>query len=141
GWINSPAGADAAQPALTGKANLGLNAKYPSGSSVPTGQTQFKFADIDFRSTGYDWLVVSGPEAQYQGSGKVNGGGSYGFLVTLIDGEATGGGGTDLFRIKIWDKNNGNAVVFDTQPGAPTTASPTTPLGGGDLVVHMGSNG
>src|SRR5262249_14859790 len=35
-----------------------------------------------------------------------------------------------------WDKNNNNAVVYDTQPGAPTTAAPTTPLGGGRIQVH-----
>jgi hypothetical protein len=48
-----------------------------------------------------------------------------------------GGGGTpDKFRIKIWDKNNNNAVVYDTQPGAPVNTAPTTALGGGRIQVH-----
>jgi len=138
GWINSPAGAFIANASLTGKANFGFNAKYHNGSSTPSGQTEFKFkeGDINFHSTSYDWLVVVGARAQYQGSGTINGSGNYGFMVTVIDGQAPGGGGVDRFRIKIWDKNNGNAVVYDTQPGDPDSANPTLSLGGGSIVIH-----
>jgi parallel beta-helix repeat protein len=135
GWITSPAGAYAANPALTGKANFGLNAKYKNGATVPTGNTDFQFpaANLTFQSTSYDWLVITTNQAQYQGSGTLNGAGNYGFLVTALDG---GGHGADRFRLQIWDKNNGNAVVYDTQPGAATTAAPTTALGGGRIQVH-----
>jgi hypothetical protein len=54
----------------------------------------------------------------------------------MVDNDETTGGGPDTIRIKIWDKNNNNAVVYDTQPGAATTATPTTALGGGDIQVH-----
>ena len=37
GWINSPAGAYAANPALMGKANFGFVSKYKKGANVPTG--------------------------------------------------------------------------------------------------------
>jgi hypothetical protein len=78
--------------------------------------------------------VITTNQAQYQGSGTINGAGNYGFLVTALD---SGGGSTaDKLRIKIWDKNNNNAVVYDTQPNAATTASPTTALGGGRIQVH-----
>jgi hypothetical protein len=136
GWMTSPAGADAANPALTGKANFGLNAKYKAGATVPTGDTEFQFpaANLDFHSASYDWLVITTNQAQYQGSGTINGAGNYGFLVTAQD---NGGHSTpDLFRIKIWNKNNNNAVVYDTQPGAATTAAPATALGGGRIQVH-----
>jgi hypothetical protein len=135
GWFNSPGGAYAANPSLTGKANFGFNAKYQSGSTVPTGQTEFQFpaANLDFHSTSYDWLVLTTNQAQYQGSGTINGAGNYGFLVTVQD---NGGQGSDMIRIKIWDKNNNNAIVYDTQPGASTTAAPTTTLGGGRIQVH-----
>jgi hypothetical protein len=136
GWINSPAGAYAANPNLTGQANFGLNAKYQSGSNVPTGNTEFQFpaANLNFHATSYDWLVITTNQAQYQGSGTINSAGNYGFLVTGLD---SGGGSTpDKLRVKIWDKNNNNAVVYDTQPGAANTAAPTTPLGGGRIQVH-----
>jgi hypothetical protein len=138
GWFNSPAGAYPANPTLTGQATFGLNAKYKSGSTVPTGNTDFHFpaANLDFKSTSYDWLVINGNQAQYQGSGTINGSGNYGFLVTALDNDANSGGGVDTIRIEIWDKNNNNAVIYDTQPGAANTAPPTTPLGGGDIQIH-----
>jgi hypothetical protein len=135
GWFNSPAGAYAANTSLTGQANFGLNAKYLSGSTVPTGNTEFQFpaANLNFHATSYDWLVITTNQAQYQGSGTINGAGNFGFLVTAQD---NGGATPDLFRMKIWDKNNNNAVVYDTQPGAANTAAPTKALGGGRIQVH-----
>src|SRR5262249_18280483 len=133
GWFNSPAGAYAANPSLTGQANFGLNAKYQSGSTVPTGNTEFQFpaANLNFHATSYDWLVITTSQAQYQGSGTINGAGNYGFLVTALDG---GGTSPDRFRLKIWDRST-NTVVSDTQPCDPPPA-PTTALGGGRIQVH-----
>jgi N-acetylneuraminic acid mutarotase len=138
GWINSPLGAYAPNPALTGKANFGFVSKYQQGASVPTGETEFQFkvAGLNFHSTIYDWLVVAGARAQYKGSGKINGSGNYGFMLTAIDGQINGGGGVDKFRIKIWDKSNGNALVYDNQLGAADGDNPTTAIGGGSIVIH-----
>lgn len=137
GWVNSPAGAYIADPSLTGKANFGFVSKYNKGASIPTGQTQFQFkaAGLDFHSTDYQWLVVAGPKAQFKGSGMINNDGDYGFMLTAIDGQLNGGGGTDKFRIKIWDKAT-EAVVYDNQVGAPDDADPSTALGGGSIVIH-----
>ncbi len=137
GWINSPAGAYVPDPSLAGKANFGFVAKYQQGATTPTGQTQFRFhvADLNFHSTAYQWLVVAGAKAQYKGSGTINGSGDYGFLLTAIDGQVSGGGGADKFRIKIWDKAT-DAVIYDNQMNADDTADPTTALGGGSIVIH-----
>jgi YVTN family beta-propeller protein len=141
GWINSPAGAYTANPALAGKANFGFVSKYEKGANVPTGNTEFHFkvANFTFKSTSYEWLVVAGGKAQYKGSGTVNGGGEYGFLLTAVDGDRNGGGGSDKFRIKIWDKTKGdgsNGVVYDNLLNAPDSNDPTTVLGGGNIVIH-----
>jgi uncharacterized repeat protein (TIGR01451 family) len=136
GWINSPAGAYPANPTLTGRANFGINAKYHNGDTIPRGETEFRFGTLNFHSTSYEWLVIEGFKFQYRGSGKINGTGNYGFLLTAIDGRITGGGETDKLRIKIWDKNNNNTVVYDNQMNAPGTANPTTVLGGGNIVIH-----
>ena len=134
GWINSPAGAYPANPALTGKATFGFVAKYQSGNSAPTGDTQFQFnmANFSFKSTSYDWLVVGGAKARFKGTGTVNGSGNYGFMLTAIDGQ---NGSPDRFRIKIWNKDTG-VVVYDNQMGAADDADPTTALGGGSIVIH-----
>ncbi len=135
GWFTSPRGAYQPNPNATPQALLSFLAQYPRRTStVPTGSTQFQLLlpRFVFDSTGYDWLVITGTKAQYTGSGKVNGRGSYGFLLTVSDGRAAEGW-VDKVRIKIWDKANG-AVVYDSQPGAPDNANPTTVLRGSAVV-------
>jgi hypothetical protein len=138
GWINSPSGAYVPNPSLIGKANFGFVSKYQKGANVPDGQTEFQFkvANLNFHSTIYEWLVVAGAKAQYKGSGIINGAGNYGFILTAIDGQISGGGGVDKFRIKIWDKNNGDAIVYDNQMTSADSDNPTTTLGGGGIVIH-----
>jgi len=101
------------------------------------GQTQVQFhvANMDFKSTSYQWLVIAGAKAQYKGSGTITGAGDYGFILTAIDGQVTGGGGVDKFRIKIWDKAT-SQIVYDNQMGAEDTAIPTTIMAGGSIVIH-----
>ncbi|MES2306634.1 MAG: right-handed parallel beta-helix repeat-containing protein [Gemmatimonadota bacterium] len=137
GWINSPAGAFPASPLLTGKANFGFVSKYEKGKTIPTGNTEFQFnaANLNFKGTVMEWLVVSGAKAQYKGSGTVNNAGDYRFMLTAIDGSAPGGGGADKFRIRIWN-NLGGGLVYDNQLNAPDSADPTTLLGGGSIIIH-----
>jgi len=134
GWFTSPAGAYKAAPAITRKANMGLNSKYKKGTSIPTGETEFhlKEADLKFKSTSYDWMVINGAKATYRGSGTVNGAGNYGFLVSAIAGEISGG--EDLIRFKIWDKAT-NTVIYDNGSGSDSS-NPVTPFGGGNIKIH-----
>ena len=120
----------------TGKATFSLSAQYATGASVPTGSVQFAVGNVSFASTNLQWLVVNGARAQFSGEGTLNGVGRYGFTLTVIDGQVAGGGGVDKFRIKIWDIDNGDTVVYDNQPGALDSAAPTTRLGGGNIVIH-----
>jgi len=137
GWINSPAGAFTPMPMLTGKATFGFVAKYQNGATVPTGNTEFQFkaGALNFSSTSYEWLVISGGrKAQYKGFGTINGGGNYRFMLTAIDGNQPGGGGQDKFRMRIWSDANG--LIYDNQLNAPDSDDPTTVLGGGSIVIH-----
>jgi len=135
GWIMSPPGAYTPDPSAAGKATFGFVSKYQKGANVPTGNTEFQFkaGDLNFRSTSYDWLVVASARAQYKGSGSINGAGDYRFMLTAIDGQVSGGGGTDKFRMKIWGDNG---PIYDNQLNAPDTNEPTTVLGGGSIVIH-----
>jgi hypothetical protein len=134
GWIQSPAGASTANPTAAGRANFGFEVRYRNGATLPTGETEFNFkaGGINFHSTSYDWLVVADAKAQFRGNGTVNGVAGYSFLVSVVDGKASG---VSAFRIKIW---NAGGVVYDNVPGAPDDldrAAPA-PLGGGRVVVH-----
>jgi large repetitive protein len=73
---------------------------------------------------------MSGSRAQLRGSGVVNGGGNYLFLLTVTDGSP------DKIRIKVWNKSNGQ-VVFDNAPGSDDiAASPQQNIGGGVIVIR-----
>jgi hypothetical protein len=45
------------------------------------------------------------------------------------------GGGTNRFRIKIWENASGE-VIYDNQPGDADTADASTAPGRGSIVVH-----
>jgi hypothetical protein len=138
GWIHSPAGAYVADPDLAGWASFGFVAKYKRRVEVPYGQTEFQLraGHLNFHSTSYQWLVVAGAKAIFRGEGRVNGRGDYGFMLTAVDAKLTPGADVDMFRIKIWDKNAGDAVIYDNQLGAADDAEPTTAIGGGSIVIH-----
>jgi Tol biopolymer transport system component len=138
GWIDSPAGAYLSDPTLAGRASFGFVSKYEKGQSTPAGKTKFKFkaGDLNFTSDSYQWLVVAGPKAQFKGTGTINGTGNYGFLLSAVDERLTPSTDVDLFRIKIWDKEDGDALIYDNQMDAPDDALPTTALRGGNIVIH-----
>jgi len=126
GWVNSEPGMYRPDPTISGRANFGFVAKYKKGQQIPTGNTEFNFqmANLNFHSSDYDWLIVSGNRAKYKGSGTINGEGDYGFMLTGVDG---GNNGDDAFRIKIWDKSTGE-MIYDNNDD--------TILGGGEIVIH-----
>jgi len=138
GWVDSPAGAFAADPSLTGRANFGFVSKYKKGATTPTGQTNFQFrvADVHFHSSAYEWMVIAGPQAKYKGTGTINSSGNYGFLLSATDADINGGGNADKFRMRIWDRDNMDAVVYDNEVGGGEDAGPTTEIGGGSIVIH-----
>jgi hypothetical protein len=139
GRIDSPAGAFTSNVTLVGPASFGFVSRYRKGETIPTGDTEFTFAiaNFAFQSTSYDWLVVAGARAQYKGVGTVNGVAGYGFLLTAIDGQAKGGGGTDRFRVKIWRLAD-EAVVYDNGLGGSDDLDSGSPqvLASGAIVIN-----
>lgn len=138
GWIHSPAGSYPADPTLEGKATFGFVSRYHKGATTPTGNTEFNFhvAGLNFHSTSYDWLVVSGSKIRLKGSGTIDGVGEFRFLLSAVDGDAGGNGEPDTFRMRIWDPVTG-IVVYDTEIDRGEGAAATTVLGGGNIVIHQ----
>ena len=136
GFINSPRGAYTPKPQRRSRAHFRFLAVV-KGEATPRGRTvfQFRIANLNFRSRGYDSLVIAGGKAMLRGSGKINNHGNYGFLINAIDAKRTPGINKDRFRIKIWDKNRDNAVVYDNELGAPDHADPTTPVHPGIIKI------
>jgi hypothetical protein len=128
GWIDSRAGAYAADLSLTGKATFGFVSKYKKGVSVPTGQTEFQFkaGDLNFHSDSYEGLVVTGGNyAKFKGSGTINGEGDYEFKLWAGDGEP------DTFRIRIWTEDEATSIETDVYDNGFDQV-----IGGGSIKVH-----
>lgn len=134
GWITSPKGAQPKDSKANGKANFGFEARYDSsGAAGGTTEFQFKAADLNLHSGDLDSLTISGQQSCFTGRATVNQQAGHAFLVCVIDSGKESA--PDRFRIKIWRGATGE-VLYDTQPGAPDQAAPTTPLGGGSIVIH-----
>lgn len=140
GSIDSPIGAYRPDPTLAGKATFGFVSKYTRGAASGNTEFQFHAAGMTFKSTSYDWLIVAGARAQYKGSGTLDDGTQCGFMLTAVDGQVTGGGGFDKFRIKIWNRETDTVIYdnqLDTADGAELGSSTATT--GGSIVVHKRS--
>ncbi len=143
GWILSQPGSCQLYPGCMddkGKAHFGFVAKYKNNALTPIGSIEFEFepAELELHSTSYDWLVVSGAMVQFKGKGRINHAGNYGFLISAMDADMDPTLTRDLFRIVIWDMDNNDTIVYDSQYGDGLNAGPTTPLGGGNIAIHKG---
>jgi probable HAF family extracellular repeat protein len=143
GSIRSPAGAFKADASIVGTATFSFVSKYQKGAKVPVGTTAFQFqsAGLDFYSDSYDWMVVAGARAQFKGTGTLDDAAGYKFMLTAIDGQVTGGGGTDRFRIKIWHYDAAlqqDVVDYDNQLDASTdgTLAEGTTIANGSIMIH-----
>jgi hypothetical protein len=57
-------------------------------------------------------------------------------MLTAIDGQVNGGGGVDRLRMKIWDKDAEDAIVYDNGFGGSDDHAPASELGGGKVMIH-----
>ena len=57
-------------------------------------------------------------------------------MISAIDANLTPSTDIDLFRIKIWDIDNDDAVNYDNLLGEEEDADPTTALRKGSIVIH-----
>ncbi len=141
GWVaggkefTSPVGALIGNQNVTGKADFGFQVKYQAGDPVPSGKNvEFNFSagNIEFISTSYLWLTVTGTKATFKATGKLNGIAGYTMLVSALDQ----GNGQQNGLIRFQIKNPSNVVVYDTQPGANDTVDPTTIVAKGKIKIH-----
>ncbi len=115
GQINSPQGPYPLMSEAT-NAQFAFFVSYQSqNSTVPQGQTYYNISNQgNFRSRALTWLVIQDNLAIWKGEGSINGKGNYTFIASVTD---AGGRNTndigDRFRIRIWNKDDGNAIVYD----------------------------
>jgi hypothetical protein len=136
GWVEVGVGSYVDAQDAEGSARFGFQARYRRGSTIPDGTTQFHFraGGMDFRSTSYEWLVVSGARARFKGEGTINGASGFCFMLTGIDGSVNGGGDVNRLRLKVWTCSD-DKVVFDNLMGAGDDAEPTA-ISRGNIIIH-----
>jgi hypothetical protein len=144
GYFYPPAGSLVSNPTASGKTNVGNNCKPKStGGFQGNLEFDFKAGNFNFKSgnpMSWEYLSIANCYfAIFKGSGTVNGTGNYGVLVAQTDKDRNPSNNNNI-RIKVWNKNAGNAVVFDTQPGDPDNALPVTPLANGTVKIHTDNN-
>jgi ABC-type transport system substrate-binding protein len=120
GWILA-AGAPPTQ-----KTTFSLAVQYPSGATTPTGNLEavVRESGVDLVATSFDWLVISDSTAQFQGTGTINGSGTFRFRVTVTTGAAP----EETFQIRIWDSSHSFTTPLYRAAGT---------LGGGEIKVHF----
>ncbi|WP_143962496.1 choice-of-anchor tandem repeat GloVer-containing protein [Litoribacter populi] len=121
GWFNSPQGAYISKPRSAGRAFFNINALYHRNSKTPSGMASFSTRDFSFHSTYFNWLVIDDEKAVLQGVGKVNGRGNFGILMSAVEGNLEGES-TGRLRVKIWDRNRDDLLIYDNDMDAPTDA-------------------
>ncbi|MAT96582.1 MAG: hypothetical protein CL608_05510 [Anaerolineaceae bacterium] len=134
GWFHAPAdGYYDGDPAQSETGRFGIIARYHRYLPEPVGSFNFTIHPLGARLNGhgYDWLVINGNRAAFQGYGDIDGSGDYGFLVSIIDD----GEQNDLIRVRIWNRVTGT-LVYDTQPDDALNALPAVPLSGGSITIR-----
>lgn len=139
GFIESPSGALASNPAATGKGHFTFNPKYHKGADRPEGHMHFALDGTNFtvESQTFDWLVVT-PDGKIaaKGSGSVSGQSNYGFVVY-------GTSDPSRYRLLVWplaqssypNKN----LLYDNRASAPydVDVADPQPIAHGAIQLHQ----
>jgi 5'-nucleotidase / UDP-sugar diphosphatase len=111
GWFNSEEGAYLPDPTITGSLDFHMNLHNVKHPNSAKGVVKIKFPDANINLTGnkLECLLIEENIITIRGEGKNKGKGNYGFLVTAIDAGSSG----DQIKITIWDKLDGDKVIYD----------------------------
>ena len=128
GWIDSPQGTWTSEPAHIGKATFGFVVRYDR-SGVVRGNLEFQLHNgLNLHSSGFDFLLINGGVATFEGWGTVNGDSGYGFVVVATD-ERLAPGDEDLFWITV---TGPGGIVYD----GSTFPSSGLPIVGRGIQIH-----
>ena len=121
GWVLTTPGSSLVPAGK--RANFGFNVKYKANGIDPTGSLNvtLKEAGLDLKAVTFDWLIIGGGRAEFEGtatSGALTG---LRFRVIAFDRSP------DSFEIRVWDASGS----FD----APKYAIGNN-LGGGSVQIH-----
>ncbi|MBE0572307.1 MAG: 5'-nucleotidase C-terminal domain-containing protein [Ignavibacteriaceae bacterium] len=108
GWMDSPQGSYQPNKLLCDKLFFEFHMMDRGFNYDPTGKVTIRYpqANFTFKSNVCNWLLLENQTATLRGKGKINNQGNFGFLLIVEDSP-------DKLRIVIWDKNDGDRIVYD----------------------------
>ncbi len=108
GWMNSNQGNYMLDKLLCDKLFFEFHMIDRGLMYQPTGKVTIRLhqANLTFKSNVCEWLLMQNKTATLTGNGKINNQGNYGCLLVANDQP-------DKLRIVIWDKNDGDRIVYD----------------------------
>jgi hypothetical protein len=108
GWMNSNQGNYMLDKLLCDKLFFEFHLIDRGLMYQPTGKVTVRLpqANLTFKSIACEWLLMQNKSATITGTGKINNQGNYGCLLVANDQP-------DKLRIVIWDKNDGDRIVYD----------------------------
>ncbi|MCP4303289.1 MAG: hypothetical protein GY788_00090 [bacterium] len=109
---------------------INFNIKYNKKTGDPKGHLKYThkvksaLENVRFRADEIDYMWIFGDWAATAGRGTFDSTcETYEFALVVFDGKNTGV--DDMFRFKLWNAETGD-VFYDSQPGDPLLAFPTT---------------
>jgi hypothetical protein len=108
GWMNSNQGNYMLDKLLCDKLFFEFHIMDRGLMHQPAGKVTILYpqANVTFKSNVCNWLLLDNKTATITGTGKINNHGNFGFLLVAKDQP-------DKLRIVIWDKNDGDKIVYD----------------------------
>ena len=108
GWMNSFPNAYQPDKLLCDKLFFEFHMMDRGLMYQPVGKVTIRYpqANLTFKSNVCDWLLIENKTSTLTGTGKINNQGNFGFLLVAKDQP-------DKLRIVIWDKNDGDRIVYD----------------------------
>lgn len=108
GWLNSSQGSYKLDKSAGDKLYFEFQMMDRGITYQPSGKVTIRYpqANLNFKSDICDWLLLDNQMATLTGTGKINNQGNYGYMLVAYDQP-------DKLRIVIWDKNDGDKIVYD----------------------------
>ena len=108
GWMNSSQGSYQLNKSLCDKLFFEFHMIDRGLMYQPFGKVTIRYPQVNltFKSNECEWLLLDNKTATLTGTGKINNQGNYGYMLVANDQP-------DKLRIVIWDKNDGDKIVYD----------------------------
>ena len=137
GYFKSPSGSLLSDLFLFGDTYYDFLGKYESDGSISGHfNLDLKWCGKYFRSSSVEWMTIENSYGKMKGKGKMNGDGSYTYVITFEDNFSLLGLGFDKMRVQLWDENQDHKLIYDNIYGANLFGFLCNNISYGHVTIH-----